>query len=230
MILHAEGVEKHYLRERRAAKTNQFTAVEPTDLQLEPGTLTVLTGRSGSGKSTLLHMLAGLLRPDSGRVLLGDTDLYALPDSALARLRGEQIGMIPQGVSALYALTVRENILLPASVGKTAPDTEYADRLMEALDIAELCDEKPAALSGGELRRTAIARALIRHPSVILADEPTGDLDGENTAAVFSLLRQTAAAGAAVLVVTHEPDAGQYADRVLHMQKGRLSADAPPTE
>ena len=222
MNLLAEGISKTFLRENRKQGTNQFTAVAQTDLLLRGGTLTVLTGRSGSGKSTLLHMLAALSRPDTGRVLLGGTDLYALEDQERSALRARQFGIIPQGVTALYALTVRENILLPAQIAGEQPDPAAADALMKQLDIAALSEERPAALSGGELRRTAIARALLLRPAVILADEPTSDLDDENTASVFRLLKQKALEGAAVFVVTHDSDAAQYADIVLRMDAGTL--------
>jgi len=226
MKLHAEGISKEYLRENTAAGTNRFFAVRETDFTLEPGTVTVLTGRSGSGKTTLLHMLGGLSVPSSGKIWLGDTDLYALSDRARSALRNRQFGIIPQGQTALHSLTAGENILLPFYLSGDTPDFAYAEELMQRLDIAALRDVKPAALSGGELRRVAIARALIRRPAVVLADEPTGDLDDENTQTVFRLLRETAGAGAAVLIVTHETDAGQYADCCRSMQAGMLSEAA----
>ncbi|MBQ8922183.1 MAG: ABC transporter ATP-binding protein [Oscillospiraceae bacterium] len=228
MRLTAEGISKEYLRENAAAGTNRFCAVRETSLTLEPGTVTVLTGRSGSGKTTLLHMLGGLSEPGSGRVLLGDTDLYALPDKQRSALRNREFGIIPQGQTALHSLTAAENILLPCYLSGEKPDLAFAEELMQRLDISALRDARPAALSGGELRRVAIARALIRRPSVILADEPTGDLDDENTKTVFGLLKETAEAGAAVLIVTHETDAAQYADRQYRMQSGALTEpDAP---
>ena len=221
-MLEAQGIRKEFIRQGKG--TNRLVAVQDTDLTLAPGELTVLMGRSGSGKSTLLNMLAGLLAPTAGRILLDGEDLYAMEDRALSRLRNAKIGVIPQGQTALHSLTVLENVLLPVRMYDPKADAApEALALLERLGIAELQQDKPAALSGGELRRMAIARAVIRRPQIILADEPTGDLDDENTAIVFDFLRESARNGAAVLVVTHEGDAVQYADRVYRMNAGVLT-------
>ena len=221
-MLEAQGIRKEFIRQGKG--TNRLVAVQDTDLTLAPGELTVLMGRSGSGKSTLLNMLAGLLVPTAGRILLDGEDLYAMEDRALSRLRNARIGVIPQGQTALHSLTVLENVLLPVRMYDPKADAApEAAALLERLGIAELQQDKPAALSGGELRRMAIARAVIRRPQIILADEPTGDLDDENTAIVFDFLRESARNGAAVLVVTHEGDAVQYADRIFRMNAGKLS-------
>jgi putative ABC transport system ATP-binding protein len=186
--------------------------------------MAVLTGRSGGGKSTLLNMLGGLLAPSSGKVLFDETDIYQMDDAALSRFRNQKIGIIPQVQTGIGSLNVTENILLPYTLYKEKPeDMQYLQQLMERLDIANLAQAMPAELSGGEMRRMSIARALIRKPGVILADEPTGDLDDENTAAVLALLRETAHAGAAVLLVTHENAAADYADRMLRMDGGVLT-------
>jgi len=218
-------VTKQFIRKQRG--TNVFEAVKPLDLTLEEGTVTALSGSSGSGKSTLLNMTAGLLAPTRGTVRYGDTDLYSLEDAALSRFRGEHIGLIPQGQSALFALTVRENILLPAALaGKAMPeDGDYAGELMERLGIADLADVMPKELSGGELRRMAIARALIRRPEVILADEPTGDLDEENTQIVLELLRELADAGRTILLVTHDALPEHIADVCCTMKNGELAGN-----
>ena len=225
MELRAEKVSRQFLRKGRG--TNIFEAVKEVDLVLAQGTVTVLSGESGSGKSTLLHLLCGLLTPTSGRVVLGDTDLASLPDDALSRLRGEKMGIIPQGQTALHALTVLENILLPASLGRKGEalpeEKERAQQLLERLDIGILAEAMPSELSGGEMRRMAIARALIRNPEVILADEPTGDLDEENTERVLKLLREMADAGAAVLLVTHDAVPDGMADLCLRMKRGELA-------
>lgn len=222
-MLEAQGIRKEFIRQGKG--TNRLVAVQDTDLTLGAGELTVLMGRSGSGKSTLLNMLAGLLAPTAGRILLDGEDLYAMEDRALSRLRNARIGVIPQGQTALHSLTVLENVLLPVRMYDPKADAApEAAALLERLGIAELQQDKPAALSGGELRRMAIARAVIRRPQIILADEPTGDLDDENTAIVFDFLRESARNGAAVLVVTHEGDAVQYADRIFRMNAGVLTA------
>lgn len=220
MSLYAEGISKVYFR--KTGEANHFEAVRKTDLKLEGGRMTVLMGRSGSGKTTLLHMLAGLLQPTEGRVLLEGTDLYALDDRALSRLRNEKIAVIPQGRSAVETLTVRENILLPGALYGRAILAAEAERRMEELGIAALADSRPRELSGGELRRMAICRALCRRPEVLLADEPTGDLDDGNTERVLEMLRDTARAGTAVLLVTHENGAIRYGDVLLRMDAGRV--------
>ena len=155
--------------------------------------------------------------------MFNGTDVYSLEDKALSRLRGESFGIIPQGQSALMSLSVRENILAPTLIcGGMEQAEEAAGRLMEQTGIAHLANELPGELSGGELRRMAIARALIRSPQVIFADEPTGDLDDENTQSVLKLLRGRADEGCAVLLVTHETDALSYADEIWQMKDGSL--------
>ncbi|MBQ6676193.1 MAG: ABC transporter ATP-binding protein [Ruminococcus sp.] len=223
MSLTAEGLTKEFIRETK--NTNRFTAVDNVSLTLDSGELTVLMGRSGSGKTTLLNMLSGLLEPSSGRVSYDGRSLYEMSDKQLSRLRNKHFGVIPQGQTAIHSLSVMENIMLPfALYGEGgAEDESYARELMERLDILQLEGAKPAELSGGELRRMAIARAVIRKPPVIFADEPTGDLDDENTIAVFDFLKALAGEGAAVLVVTHENDAKPYADKLLTMSSGRLN-------
>ena len=223
MELRAENISRRYFRKRGEA--NFFEAVRPVSLILRGGEMTVLKGRSGSGKTTLLHMLAGLLNPSEGKVYLGETDLYTLEDKELSRLRNKKIGVIPQGRSAVDTLTVYENILLPGMLYTGTPRKKTAECWMEALGIAELRDAMPAELSGGELRRMAIARTLTTDPDVILADEPTGDLDNENTEIVLNALKQAAKAGKAVLVVSHEDDVEDYADHVIRMDAGCFIGD-----
>lgn len=223
MELKAEGVSRQYFRKSKLS--NVFLAVKETNLALPAGRLTEITGRSGSGKSTLLHMLAGLLAPTTGRVLLGGTDLYALDDAERSMLRNKSVGVIPQGQTALRSLTVLENVKLPYTMyGDEAADDTTLE-LLERVGLAALRDAYPNELSGGELRRLAIARALLRKPTVMLADEPTSNLDDENTHAVLRLLRQYADEGAAVLLVTHEREAAEYADRVYRMSDGALMAE-----
>jgi len=220
MQLRAENISRRYFRKHGEA--NFFEAVRPVSLTLESGNLTVLNGKSGSGKTTLLNMLAGLLNPSEGRVYLNDTDLYALEDRELSRLRSEKIGVIPQGRSAVDTLSVYENILLPGILYGGTLRREEAEKWMELLGISGLRNAMPAELSGGELRRMAIARTLTANPEVILADEPTGDLDSDNTAVVLTAFQQAARAGKTVLVVSHETDAEAYADRIYHMNHGSM--------
>ena len=220
MQLRAEGISRRYFRKHGEA--NYFEAVRSVSLTLESGTFTVLNGKSGSGKTTLLNMLAGLLIPSEGKVYLDKTDLYALEDKDLSRLRNKRISVIPQGRSSVDTLSVYENILLPGILYGEAPQTEEAENWMEVLGISGLRNALPAELSGGELRRMAIARTLTASPEVILADEPTGDLDDDNTTVVLTAFQQAAKAGKTVLVVSHETDAEAYADRIYHMNNGTL--------
>ena len=220
-MLRAENLSKRYFR--KSGEANHFFAVKGASLELRGGEVAVLMGRSGSGKTTLLHMLSGLLTPTEGKVWLGETDLYALNDQALSRLRNQKLGVIPQGRSAIDTLTVLENILLPGQLAGGAGDREAAERWMDALGISGLADARPAELSGGELRRMAIARALTRDPAVLMADEPTGDLDDENTTRVLTVLRDAAKEdGKAVFIVSHDAEAEVYADHVYRMDAGRL--------
>ncbi|MBR3630903.1 MAG: ABC transporter ATP-binding protein [Oscillospiraceae bacterium] len=222
MTLTAKQLSKEFPRKSRTS--NCFTALCPLDFTLEPGKLTVLTGRSGSGKSTLLNVLAGLMQPTQGQVLADGQDLYAMPDVALSEFRNRHIGVVPQGQTAVYSLSLLENILLPVTLFRRPSDAEQqrAQLLLTELGIVKLADVPPAELSGGEMKRMAIARALLPQPEIVLADEPTADLDEENTDIVFRALQTAAKNGAAVLAVTHEQGAERYADRVCTMHNGIL--------
>lgn len=225
MILTAQGISKKYMRAGNSA--NYFEAVSNSNLTLSGSTLSVLMGRSGSGKTTLLTMLAGLLSPSEGQVLMDGQDIYALGDRLLSKLRASRFSVIPQGASAISSLTVMENICLPASLsGKPAP-LQQAGALMERLGIAPLANALPASLSGGELRHMAVVRALCARPDFLFADEPTADLDDENSRIVLGLLKDAARAGAAVLIVSHESDAAGYADALYRMNGGKLVKEEP---
>ena len=222
MELRAENISQDFLRD--SAREGYIVAVAETDLCLSSGTVTAVMGRSGSGKSTLLHILGGLLPPVTGKVFVGATDLYALSEDARAELRSSSLGTVPQQLMSLRALTVRENVLLSALLyGREEDVSAHADALMERLGIAPLAHVYPSELSGGELRRMMIARALVGTPQILLLDEPTGDLDAENTRRVLELVRETADAGTAVLLVTHERAAASYADVCYTMAEGRLT-------
>ena len=222
MELRAENISQDFLRD--SAREGYIVAVAEMDLCLSSGTVTAVMGRSGSGKSTLLHILGGLLPPVTGKVFVGATDLYALPEDARAELRSSSLGIVPQQLMSLRALTVRENVLLSALLyGREQGVSAHADALMERLGIASLAHVYPSELSGGELRRMMIARALAGTPQILLLDEPTGDLDAENTRRVLELVRETADAGTAVLLVTHDGEAASYADVCYTMAEGRLT-------
>jgi putative ABC transport system ATP-binding protein len=221
VVLKAEGLCKQFFRKGRES-ARYFDAVSKVDLQLRAGELVALVGRSGSGKSTLVNMLAGLLDPTDGRVSVMETNLYSLDDVQLSEFRNKTIGVVPQGQTALHSLSVVENVTLPYLMHHADDGAERrALDLLERVGIAHLADAYPRELSGGELRRMAIARSLICSPAVLFADEPTGDLDDENTRNVLTTLREMADAGTAVLVVTHERAVEGYADRFLHMDSGK---------
>ena len=224
MIIEATGLTKEFARARGGKRL--FTAVHPLDIGLEERSLTAISGHSGSGKSTLLNMLAGILTPTAGIVRIDGTDLYSLGDEELSRLRNERIGLVPQGHTALRALTVLDNVLLPAVLyNRDEAPAERARELLGRVGLGDLAEAAPTELSGGELRRMAIARALLMDPAIVLADEPTAGLDHANATAVLTLLRDAADRGAAVLVVSHEAEARSFADRRYTMEDGHLSED-----
>lgn len=222
MLLSAEGISRTFFRNGKG--TNFFSAVEKTDFSAEAGTLTMIIGRSGSGKTTFINMLSGLLTPTEGKVMFDGEDLYALDDDKRSVIRNRKIGIIPQGQTGIASFTVMENVLAPASMYSDASSKASREKeLLEMMDIADLENVYSNELSGGELRRMAIARALINEPELIIADEPTGDLDDETTELVLKLLKDCSKNGAAVIMVTHEQAALEYADRILKMEKGILT-------
>ena len=223
MIIEATGLTKEFARARGGKRL--FPAVHPLDIGLEERQLTVVSGHSGSGKSTLANMLAGILTPTAGHVRLDGTDLYSLRDEELSRLRNERIGLVPQGHTALRTLTVLNNVLLPSILYNRgeAPD-ERARELLADVGLSDLADAAPTELSGGELRRMAVARALLMDPAIVVADEPTAGLDSANATTVLTLLRDAADRGTAVLVVSHEAETQRFADRSYVMEDGHLRA------
>lgn len=221
MQLSAEQISKYYFRNHQGA--NHFYAVKQTDFALPPGKLTVLHGRSGSGKTTFLHMLAGILKPDTGKVLADRKDLWQMDDREQSRFRSLHIALVPQRHLKVQNLNVLENILLPLSLHQTDAADGRVDELLAYFQMEHLKTAFPDELSGGELRRMNLVRALAFGTEVLLADEPTADLDGENTKRVFQMLRARADEGAAVLLVTHEPQAAEYADETLEMRDGVLT-------
>ncbi len=223
MSLTAKNITKKFFRKTSSA--NFFYALKETNLELEKGKLTVVTGRSGSGKTTLLTILAGLLIPSEGEALIDDKSMYSLSDKELSKLRNERIGFIPQDSAAIFSLNVLENVLLPVMMYRkvTEKDRKYALSLLETFGIASLSEAMPSELSGGELRRMSIARALVNKPEYVFADEPTDDLDDENTKAVLEFLQKTAHSGNSVLLVTHEASAADYADKIFRMDAGVLT-------
>jgi ABC-type lipoprotein export system ATPase subunit len=194
-------------------------------MELSAGQLTALVGRSGSGKSSLLNVLGALAPPDSGSVQINGVDLVGLSSAAAARLRGEQIGFVFQAFNLLPQLTAAQNVAMPYRRGVHAGATA-AKELLGRLGLAERTGHRPGELSAGEQQRVALARALINDPALILADEPTGNLDGETEQQLLGLFCEIAAEGRTVLIVTHNNGVAGAADRVLRMHAGQLEAEA----
>lgn len=217
----SEKLVKEY---ERRGKT--FRAVDDVDIQINKGEFIIITGESGSGKTTLLNLLLGLTKPESGTVLFDGEDISTFDDKRLSEIRNEKIKYIPQGDSLLTSLTVRENILFPYVIGgKEKPPKERLIELAEKLGITDLLDVYPSELSGGEMRRVTIARAVINKPAVIIADEPTGNLDRDNTSKVMEIFKDNSGEGTAVVVVTHQRETLDYASKVLNMSHGRLAPE-----
>jgi len=197
--------------------------LDGADLHVDAGELVALVGPSGSGKSTLLHLIGGLDRPDGGSIELAGRRLEAESERGLTELRRDHVGFVFQFFHLIPELTGEENVLLPTRLsrnGGSAP--ERARRLIAELGLSEAAGRRPAQLSGGEQQRLSIARALVNDPELVLADEPTGNLDQESGHQVLSLLRQLADGSRAVVLVTHDAEAAAIADRVLRLETGRL--------
>jgi len=221
-LLELRELTKEYKRGDRA-----FNAVNGVNLSVERGDFISIIGRSGSGKSTLLNMSAGLLKPSAGTVFFNGEDIFSLHDLSISLLRNEKIGFVPQGQSLLSNFTVLENVCIPWFLFKREGEPEErAFSLLEKTGIDHLAASYPKQLSGGEMRRVAIARALINNPALLIADEPTSDLDAETTADIMRLLSVIAKEGTAVLIVTHELDTLSYGNKVYSMNEGNLSLNA----
>ena len=196
--------------------------LENVNLEVDAGEVVAVLGRSGSGKSTLLHLLGALDKPDQGRILIANEDLTKQQPHALARTRLRHVGFIFQAFHLIEELSGEENVLVPTRLpGAKKGGERRAKNLIAELGLHNIADRRPHELSGGEQQRFAIARALVNDPELVLADEPTGNLDQENGAAVLDLLRRLE--HRAVVIVTHEPQAAAIADRVLHLEDGRLT-------
>jgi putative ABC transport system ATP-binding protein len=200
-------------------------ALEEVSLEFSAGEFAAIMGPSGSGKSTLLHILGALDRPTSGKVVVGGVELSGLSDRKLTLLRRERMGFVFQFFNLIPTLSAEENVLLPALISGEKP-AKYAgrlDELLELVGLAERREHRPDELSGGEQQRVAIARALVRNPDIILADEPTGNLDSKTGAGVLQLMRESAARyRQTIIMVTHDPRAASSADRVVFLGDGRV--------
>ena len=205
----------------------EVRALRGVSLAVEPGEMVAIMGPSGSGKSTLLHILGALDSPSGGSVWVAGRRFDGLDDAALTRLRLEHFGFIFQFFNLLPTLTAAENVLLPALIARESP-ANYAERVSELLRLVELddrADHVPAELSGGQQQRVSIARALLREPEVLLADEPTGNLDSRSGQLVLQILRRLADDGETVVMVTHDPTAASVADRVVFLRDGLVAGE-----
>ena len=206
----------------------EVVAVDHVSLDIAPGEFVAIVGRSGSGKTTLLNLLAGIDRPTSGTVHAAGADLGSLSESGLAAWRGRNVGLVFQFFQLLPTLTVAENVMLAMDFARKVPPGERRDRaqaLLERVGIGDQADKLPAMLSGGQQQRAAIARALANDPPLLLADEPTGNLDSATAGAVLSLFAELNAEGRSILVVTHERDIRSIVGREVTLVDGRVAAD-----
>jgi ABC-type lipoprotein export system ATPase subunit len=209
-------------------KISDVHAVENACMEVTRGEFVLILGRSGSGKSTLLGMIAGLLRPTSGSVRFDGFDLSCLPDDKIAELRAEKIGFIFQFSGLIPTITALENVLLPTLFSPAGPGIPgRAADLLKKVGLSDRADAYPHTLSSGEMKRVANARALINSPSLIIADEPTGDLDADTEYEIMELFRQLNREGTTIVMVTHNPDLAGYATRTYRMNRGELRNNAP---
>ena len=220
-IVRLQGVSKIY-----GSGDAQVRALDDVSVGFGAGEFTAIMGPSGSGKSTMMHILAGLDAPTSGHVFVEDTDITALKDTALTKLRRDRIGFVFQSFNLVPTLDARANILLPMRLAGTTPEKGWFDLIVNSLGIADRLSHRPSEMSGGQQQRVAVARALMSRPAVIVADEPTGNLDSHSTTEVMDLLRRAVdELGQSVIMVTHDTATAAYADRVLVCRDGRIVSD-----
>ncbi|MCR5617498.1 MAG: ABC transporter ATP-binding protein [Clostridiales bacterium] len=215
-ILKTEALTKTY-----GKGENEVRALRGIDISIKKGEFVAIVGTSGSGKSTLLHMLGGLDRPSSGKVFVDGQDIFSLKDEMITVLRRRKIGFVFQAFNLIPVLNVRENIVLPLELDGVKPDKEHIDNIIRTLDLESQLNKLPSRLSGGQQQRVAIARALAGNPAVILADEPTGNLDSKTSQDVMSLFRITANKfNQTIVMITHNETIAQTADRIIRIEDG----------
>lgn len=217
-ILKVENLVKYY-----GSGENQVKAVDHTNMQITRGKFTVIAGRSGSGKSTLLHLIGGLDRPDSGKIWIEGKDIFSMKDDRLAQFRRKKIGFIFQDFNLIPSLNVWENVVLPLGLDNRKVNKGEVENVLERIGIADKKQAMPNALSGGQKQRTAIARALVTKPAMILADEPTGNLDSQTELEVISLMKSCVADfGQTLVMITHDETIAQMADEVIMIEDGKV--------
>ena len=220
-LLRCEGLTKQY-----GSGDNRVMALDGGSFQVERGEFVAIVGPSGSGKSTLLHILGGVDRPTSGKVYIGGTDIHGLKEDKLAIFRRRQIGLVYQFYNLLPVLNVDENIMLPHLLDGRKPDMERLERMVEYMKLSDRRDHLPSQLSGGQQQRVSIARALFGRPAIVLADEPTGNLDRKNGEEIIRLLKESnRELKQTLLLITHDERIALQADRMLWMEDGKITRD-----
>jgi putative ABC transport system ATP-binding protein len=223
-MIEITGITKSF-----ATATGKVRAVDHASLAAGKGEFILILGRSGSGKSTLLGMLAGLIRPTSGRIRIRERDISALSDDQMAEIRAREIGFVFQFSGLIPTVTALENVLIPTLFWPEGPgNRERALALLEKVGVADRADAFPGTLSSGEMKRVAIARALINNPSILIADEPTGDLDVDTESEIMALFGQLNAEGITIVMVTHNPDLIPCATHIYAMDRGTLVKNPDP--
>ncbi len=216
-------LETNDLRKYYGEGDTQVRALDGVDLSVEKGEFVSIVGTSGSGKSTLLHMLGGLDRPTSGKVLVDGKDIFSLKDDELTIFRRRKIGFVFQAYNLVPVLNVYENIVLPIELDGNAADKDYVNQIIDALGLSAKLERLPNQLSGGQQQRVAIARALATKPAIVLADEPTGNLDSRTSQDVLSLMKITSQRfGQTIVMITHNEEIAQLADRIIRIEDGQI--------
>ena len=216
-------LETHDLKKYYGTGDTRVRALDGVNLAVEQGEFLSIVGTSGSGKSTLLHMLGGLDRPTSGTVTVDGTDIFRLKDDALTIFRRRKIGFVFQAYNLVPVLNVYENIVLPIQLDGNPVDVDYVNQIVEALGLSGKLNALPGQLSGGQQQRVAIARALATKPAIVLADEPTGNLDSRTSQDVLSLMKTTGSRfGQTIVMITHNEEIAQLADRIIRIEDGRI--------
>ena len=222
-------IDLHQVVKTYETPSGPFTALQDINLRIQAGEFLAVVGKSGSGKTTLLNVIAGIDRPTSGEISVAGTRVHSLSESQLAECRGRTIGLVFQFFQLLPTLTIAENVMLPMDFVEIIPETERRSKALKLLDqvgIQDQADKLPASLSGGQQQRAAIARALANDPPILLADEPTGNLDEATRASILELFSKLNAEGRTIIVVTHERDINRYTDRQVTLVDGRVADDA----